>query len=139
MNEPAAIREMLKARTIAVIGLSDDASKPSNYVSVFMQALGHKILPVNPALAGRSVLGEKAFASLAQLPFKPDLVNVFRLPKYIPAIADEMIQLGLGKLWVQQGIVHVEAAAKAEAAGIQVVMDRCIMVESRMAQRGSLL
>ncbi len=139
MNEPAAIREMLKAKTIAVIGLSEDASKPSNYVSVFMQALGHKILPVNPALAGRSVLGEKAFASLAQLPFKPDLVNVFRLPKYIPAIADEMIQLGLGKLWVQQGIVHVEAAAKAEVAGIQVVMDRCIMVESRMAQRGSLL
>ena len=139
MNEPAVIREMLKARTIAVIGLSDDPSKPSNYVSALMQALGHRIVPVNPSLAGKAVLGEKAFASLSELPFKTDLVNVFRLPQYIPAIVDEMMELELGRLWVQQGIVHLEAAAKAEAAGIQVVMDRCIMVERRMAQRGSLL
>ncbi len=86
-------------------------------------------MPVNPAL--ETVLGEKCYASLADLPVKPELVNVFRLPKFIPAIVDEMIALGLTALWVQQGIVHLEAAAKAEAHGIRVVMDRCLMVESR--------
>lgn len=120
---------MLAAKTIAVIGLSEDASKPSHYVSAFMQAQGAKLLPINPAID--SVLGEKAYPSLTALPEKPDVVNVFRLPRFIPEIVDEMIALGLNKLWVQQGIVNLEAAAKAEAAGIQVVMDRCIMVEKR--------
>ncbi len=129
MNEPETIREMLRAKTIAVIGVSADPSKPSHYVSLAMQRLGHRILPVNPAL--ETVLGEKSYASLADLPVKPDLVNVFRLPKFIPAIVDEMIALGLRALWVQQGIVDLEAAAKAEAHGIRVVMDRCLMVESR--------
>ncbi|ADW69413.1 CoA-binding protein [Granulicella tundricola] len=129
MNEPEAIQAMLAAKTIAVIGLSEDASKPSHYVSAFMQAQGAKLLPINPAID--SVLGEKAYPSLTALPEKPDVVNVFRLPRFIPEIVDEMIALGLNKLWVQQGIVNLEAAAKAEAAGIQVVMDRCIMVEKR--------
>jgi uncharacterized protein len=129
MNEPEIIRQMLAARTIAVIGLSDDPTKASHYVSLAMQRAGHRILPVNPAL--ETVLGEKSYPSLSALPEKPDLVNVFRLPKFIPAIVDEMIALGLKALWVQQGIVNLEAAAKAEAHGVRVVMDRCIMVESR--------
>ncbi len=129
MNEPATIRRMLQAKTIAVIGLSDDPRKPSYYVSAYMQAQGHRILPINPALD--SVLGETCYPSLAALPIKPDLVNVFRLPRFIPAIVDEMIALHFDQLWVQQGIVHPEAAANAEAAGIRVVMDRCIMVERR--------
>ena len=95
-----------------------------------MQGGGARILPVNPLIA--SVLGEKSCASLADLPEKPEMVNVFRLPRAIPAIVDEMIALGLTQLWVQQGIVHEEAAAKAEAHGIAVVMDRCLMVEHRM-------
>lgn len=131
MNEPAVIRELLKAKTIAVVGLSDDPGKPSHFVSAYMQRLGHRLLPVNPALG--SVLGETCYPSLAALPVKPDLVNVFRLPKFLPAIVDEMIALGLQALWVQQGIVHGEAAAKAEQHGIRVVMDRCMMVESRHA------
>jgi predicted CoA-binding protein len=94
-----------------------------------MQQHGYRILPVNPLV--EAVLGEKAYASLAGLPIKPDIVNVFRLPKFIPAIVDEMLQLGLTNLWVQQGIVHLEAAARAEAGGIHVVMDRCIMVEHK--------
>jgi len=114
-------------RTIAVIGLSDNAAKPSNYVPTYMQQHGYRILPVNPAVD--HVLGEKSYASLADLPEKPDIVNVFRLPKFIPAIVDEMLQLGLKNLWVQQGIIHLEAAARAEAGGIRVVMDRCMMVE----------
>ncbi len=114
-------------RTIAVIGLSEDPRKPSHYVSAYMQQRGYKIYPVNPGLA--EVLGERSYASLSDLPVKPDIVNVFRLPKFIPAIVEEMMLLGLRNLWVQQGIVALEAAARAEAAGIRVVMDRCLMVE----------
>ncbi len=117
-------------RTIAVVGLSDNPLKPSFYVSEYMQQQGFRILPVNPALT--SVLGETCYPSLGQLPVKPDVVNVFRLPKFLPGIVDEMLALGLPNLWVQQGIVHSEAAGRAEAAGIQVVMDRCIMVEHRL-------
>jgi hypothetical protein len=129
MNEPETIRQMLAAKTIAVIGISDDPMKPSHYVSLAMQRAGRRILPINPAL--ETVLGEKSYPSLSALPEKPDLVNVFRLSKFIPAIVDEMIALDLQALWVQQGIVNIEAAAKAEAHGIRVVMDRCLMVESR--------
>jgi predicted CoA-binding protein len=136
MNEPETIRAMLTSNasdghppSLAVIGLSDNPIKPSFYVSAYMQQHGFRILPVNPAL--NAVLGEKSYASLADLPVKPDIVNVFRLPQFIPAIVDEMIALSLKNLWVQQGIVHLEAAERAEAAGIRVVMDRCIMVEHR--------
>lgn len=131
MNEPETIRTMLGTppRTIAVIGLSADPNKPSNYVPTYMQQHGYRILPVNPLV--ETVLGEKAYASLADLPIKPDIVNVFRLPKFIPAIVDEMLQLGFTNLWVQLGIINLEAAARAEAGGIHVVMDRCIMVEHR--------
>jgi uncharacterized protein len=137
MNEPEIIREMLgtptkaNPRTIAVIGLSDDPAKPSHYVSAYMQQHGYTIYPINPSLP--EVLGEKSYASLSDLPVKPDIVDVFRLPKFIPAIVDEMLQLSLKNLWVQQGIVNLEAATRAEAAGIHVVMDRCIMVEHRHA------
>jgi len=136
MNEPAVIREILQLKTIAVVGLSDDPLKPSHYVSAYMQQHGFRILPVNPTLAaaGAEVLGERSYASLAELPVKPDVVNVFRLPKAIPAIVDEMLALGLKNLWVQQGIVNLEAAARAEQGGIRVVMDRCIMVEHRKSR-----
>lgn len=131
MNEPETIRTMLGTppRTIAVIGLSANLGKPSHYVPAYMQQHGYRILPVNPTVD--EVLGEKSYASLADLPVKPDVVNVFRLPKYIPAIVDEMLQLGFENLWVQLGIVNREAAARAEAGGIRVVMDRCMMVEHR--------
>jgi uncharacterized protein len=135
MNEPEIIRSMLgvtakeNPRTIAVIGLSEDPAKPSHYVSAYMQQHGYKLYPINPSIS--EVLGEKSYASLSDLRNKPDIVDVFRLPKFIPAIVDEMIQLGLPNLWVQQGIIDLEAANRAEAAGIQVVMDRCIMVEHR--------
>jgi hypothetical protein len=136
MNEPEVIRTMLgrppaEPRTIAVIGLSENPDKPSHYVPAYMQHHGYRILPVNPTV--ESVLGERAYASLEDLPTKPDVVNVFRLPKFIPAIVDQMLDLGIKNLWVQQGIIHLEAAATAETGGIWVVMDRCIMVEHRFA------
>lgn len=142
MNEPEVIRSMLgetmlrgfadRPRTLAVIGLSDRPDRPSHYVSAYMQQKGYRLLPVNPAIS--AVLGETAYPSLSALPERPDVVNVFRLPGVIPAIVDEMLSLRLTDLWVQQGIVHQEAAERAEAGGIRVVMDRCIMVEHRRAQ-----
>jgi uncharacterized protein len=137
MNEPTLIQEMLATttaqipRTVAVIGLSEVPAKPSHYVSAYMQQHGYKLYPINPAIP--EVLGEKSYATLSDLPIKPDIVNVFRLPKFIPAIVEEMIRLQLPNLWVQQGIINLEAAARAEAAGIHVVMDRCIMIEHRHA------
>ncbi len=130
MNEPAVIAAMLGVKTIAVVGLSADSMKPSHYVSAYMQRAGKRILPVNPLI--ESVLSEKSYASLRDLPERPDVVNVFRLPGAIPAIVDEMIELGYTNLWIQQGILNPAAAAKAEAHGIRVVMDRCIMVEHRI-------
>ena len=132
MNEPEVIEEMLgdgKPRSIAVIGLSENPAKPSHYVPEYMQRQGYKIYPVNPTVD--SVLGEKSYPSLTALPVKPDVVNVFRVPSLIPGIVDEMLMLGLTHLWVQQGIVNLEAAKRAEEGGIRVVMDRCMMVEHR--------
>jgi predicted CoA-binding protein len=136
MNEPETIRLMLgqwsdRGRTIAVIGLSDRQERPSNYVSEYMQQNGYRIIPVNPSL--KTVLGEDSYPSLAALPFKPDVVNVFRPAEAIPGIVEEMIRLELTCLWVQQGIVNQEAASLAQRNGIRVVMDRCIMVEHRKA------
>ena len=118
-----------KYRTIAVVGLSNNPLRPSHGVSEYMQRQGYKIYPVNPTLD--TVLGEKCYPSLAELPVKPDIVNVFRLPKAIPPIVEEMLQLGLKNIWVQQGIINMDAAKKAEQGGINVVMDRCIMIEHR--------
>jgi predicted CoA-binding protein len=143
MNEPEVIRAMLghppaDPRTIAVIGLSDNPDKPSNYVPTYMQRHGYHIFPINPLV--ERVLGEKSHASLtdliADLSNKPDIVNVFRLPKFIPALVDQMIELGLKNIWVQQGIINMESAVQAEAAGINVVMDRCIMVLHRRLTTG---
>lgn len=132
MNEPSVILDMLGGlarapRTLAVVGLSDDRRKPSYSVSAYMQRAGYRILPVNPGV--ENVLGEKSYASLADLPIRPDVVNVFRLPRYIPALVEEMIALGLRDLWVQLGIVNLPAAERAEQAGLRVVMDRCILIE----------
>ena len=139
MNEPDVILDMLGGtlrggasatpRTLAVIGLSDDPSRPSHSVSAYMQRAGYRILPVNPALT--EVLGEPCVPSLRDLPVRPDVVNVFRLPRFLPAIVDEMIALGLRDLWVQLGIVNLAAAQTAEAARLRVVMDRCILIEHR--------
>mgnify|MGYP001548438100 FL=1 len=139
MNESESIRTMLgmPPRTIAVVGLSEDAAKPSHYVPAYLQQQGYRILPVNPSV--ETVLGEKSYASLTELVaagHRPDVVNVYRLPKFIPDIVDEMLRLGLENLWVQLGIVNAEAAARAEAGGIHVVMDRCIMVEHKRLVMG---
>jgi uncharacterized protein len=135
MNEPETIREILEnSKTIAVVGLSDKPGRASLGVSQFMQRQGYRIIPVNPL--ARSVLGERAYSSLdeAYMEFgsKIDLVNVFRAPEYVPGIVKDVTRLKIPRLWLQEGVCHEEAAAWAEAAGVKVVMDRCIL-KDRMA------
>jgi predicted CoA-binding protein len=134
MNEPATIREILdNTRTIAVIGLSNREGRASYGVSRFMQSQGYRIIPVNPQID--EALGEKAYPSLdAALAAHPeiDLVNVFRASAYIPEIVKDVIRLKIPRLWLQEGVCHDEAAGWAEAAGVKVVQDHCILKE-RMA------
>jgi predicted CoA-binding protein len=135
MNEPAIIHEILdRVKTIAVVGLTDHEGRASYGVSRYMQSQGYRIVPVNPLIA--SSLGEQAYpdlsAAFTALDGKIDLVNVFRAPQHVPAIVDDVIRLKIPYLWLQEGVIHSEAAAKAEAAGVKVVMDHCILKE-RMA------
>ena len=134
MNSPATIAEILStARTIAVVGLTNREGRASLGVSRFMQSQGYRIIPVNPAID--SVLGEKAYPDLdSAVAAHPaiDLVNVFRAPEHVPAIVQDVIRLRIPYLWLQEGVVHNAAAAQAEAAGVKVVMDHCILTE-RMA------
>ena len=128
MDEHQTIRQMLStSKTIAVVGLSDNPARPSYSVTEYMQSHGYRILPVNPAIV--SALGEKSYASLAALPIRPDIVNVFRAAEFIPAIVDEVIELGISNLWLQSGVIHPAAELKACAAGVRVVSNRCIYVE----------
>jgi uncharacterized protein len=115
------------ARTIAVVGLSANPERTSYRVSRYMQERGYRIIPVNPTIT--ESLGEKAYASLKDIPEKVDIVNVFRNSPDVPPVADDAIAIQAKVLWMQEGIVNQEAACKAEAAGLKVVMDRCIMVE----------
>jgi predicted CoA-binding protein len=140
MNEPDVILKMLggpnrEPRSIAVVGLSDNPTRPSHSVSLYMQRHGYRIVPVNPGVS--HVLGERCYPSLRDVPDTPDIVNVFRLPRYIPAIVDDMIECGMQNLWVQLGIRNDPAAIKAEDAGICVVMDRCILIEHSQLFTGS--
>jgi uncharacterized protein len=124
------IGKLLKtARTIAVVGLSDSPLRPSYGVSAYMQSNGYHIIPVNPAIKG--ALGEKAVASLSEINDKIDIVDVFRRSEFVPEVVDEAIRLKVPAIWMQEGVVHEAAAAKARAAGIFVVMDLCILKEHR--------
>jgi predicted CoA-binding protein len=119
------IRDLLKhVKTIAVVGLSPKPGRPSYGVSQAMQRFGYRIVPVRPAVD--AVLGEKAYASLADIPFPVDLVDVFRAAEHIPAVVDECLAIKAPAIWIQEGIVHDAAAEKARAAGLTVVMDRCL-------------
>jgi len=124
------IGELLKrTKTIAVVGLSDSPLRPSYGVSAYMQSHGYKIIPVNPSIKG--ALGEKAVASLAEIEEKIDIVDVFRRPEYVPELVDEAIRLKVPAIWLQEDVIHEEAAEKARKAGIFVVMDKCILKEHR--------
>jgi predicted CoA-binding protein len=123
--EPERILQMLReVKSIAVVGLSPKEGRPSYRVARGMQQRGYRIVPVRPALD--EVLGEKAYPNLAAVPGAVDIVDVFRAPEYVDEIVDECIRLGVKRLWLQEGVVNEAAARRAVAAGIEVVMDRCI-------------
>ncbi len=113
-----------EVHTIAVVGLSPHTNRPSFHVAKALQSFGYRIIPVRPLIG--EVLGEKAYPDLESLPQLPDVVEVFRAPEHVPAIVDSCIKLGIKKLWLQDGVVHEEAALRAQKAGITVVMDRCM-------------
>lgn len=119
------IRQLLReVHTIAIVGLSPNESRPSFGVARGLQRKGYRIIPVRPLVD--KVLGEKAYPDLESLPDLPDIVDVFRAPVHVPAIVDSCIRLGIKRLWLQEGVVHEEAAQRAQAAGITVVMNRCM-------------
>jgi len=123
--DPEQICQMLRSiHTIAVVGLSPNPERPSFRVARAMQGYGFRIMPVHPLV--QEVLGEQAYTNLESLPFKVDMVDVFRAPEHVPAIVESCIALGIPRLWLQDGIVHEEAAQRAQAAGITVVMNRCL-------------
>jgi len=122
MDEIRALLQRIK--TIAVVGLSASPNRPSHGVARALQGFGYRIIPVNPALS--EVLGEKAYPSLRELPEPVDLVDVFRESSHVAGLVDECIALNLPALWLQDGVVDRAAALRARAAGLTVVMDRCI-------------
>lgn len=131
MNEPETIGTILKtAKTIAVVGLSDRPGRPSLQVSHYMQQQGYRIVPVNPKARHKTILGEPVFDSLDDACAAVgdiDVVDVFRDPVYVPEIVKDVMRLKIPYLWLQEGVCHDEAAGWAEADGIGVVMDRCIL------------
>jgi predicted CoA-binding protein len=127
-SESDRITELLQtAKTIAVVGLTDSPLRPSYGVSHYMRSQGYRIIPVNPNITDWE--GEKAYPSLLDLREKVDIVNVFRRISAVPEVVDEAIQIKAPVIWMQEGIIHEEAAEKARQAGIFVVMDCCILKE----------
>ena len=131
------LAEMLAdARVIAVVGLSDDPRRTSHRIAAYLQAAGYQIIPVNPEVA--EALGEKSFPSLAALVRPVDIVNVFRRPEHIPAVAEDFLRMKTrpGVFWMQKGIAHAESARRLEEAGAEVIQDLCIKTAHRLLLAG---
>jgi uncharacterized protein len=130
LQESDLIYELLsRARTIAVVGLSDSPQRPSHRVALYMQSQGYSIIPVNPQIT--EALGEKSYPSLLDVPEKIDIVDVFRRPEFVDGIVEQAIQWKVPAIWLQEGVINERAAEKARQTGTFVVMDRCILKEHR--------
>lgn len=127
MEQEKVCRILRQFRTVAVVGLSPKPERDSYKVARFLKEQGFRIIPVNPGQ--KEILGERCYASLTEIPKPVEIVDVFRRPEAVPEIAEEAIRIGARVFWMQLGIRHDEAARRLGAAGIQVVMDRCIMIE----------
>lgn len=129
-RQPDPVADLLqRAKTIAVVGLSNSPLRPSYGVSAYMQANGYRIVPVNPKI--KEALGETAYASLLDVPEKIDIVNIFRRPEFVEEVVDQAVRLKIPAIWMQEEVIDENAAEKARRAGIFVVMDRCILKEHR--------
>jgi len=128
LTQTTAVAALLRAaKRIAVIGLSPKPMRPSHRVALALMAAGYEVIPVNPG--HEEILGLRCYPSLSAVPQPVDIVDIFRQPQEVPAIVEQAIASGARAVWMQSGIVHPEAAARAEAAGLLVVMDRCLAVE----------
>ncbi len=128
MTDTDTLRRILTDyKRVAIVGLSDDRSRPSNAVAKYMLQHGFEVIPVNPNHA--EILGQKCYPDLSSIPTPVDIVDVFRRVEHIPALVDEAIAIKAKVVWMQLGLVHEEAAQKARDAGLEVVMDRCIKIE----------
>ena len=126
----AKIRSILeRVKTIAMVGASTNWNRPSYFVMKYLQGKGYRVIPVNPAIAGKTLLGETAYASLRDIPDKVDMVDMFRVAEEAPGVVDDAIAIGAKVVWMQLGIRNDEAAATAETAGIEVIMNRCPKIE----------
>lgn len=128
MDDSDKVRRILKgSRTIAVVGLSAQWHRPSYFAAKYLQEHGYRVIPVNPAY--ETILGERCYKRLADIPGKVDVVDCFRKSAEIPALAEQAIAIGAKVLWMQLGVQNAEARARAEAAGLQVIEDRCMKIE----------
>lgn len=128
MNDKSeAEMQLREARTIAVVGMSPRPDRPSHYVAKYLMEQGYKIVPVNPAID--EVLGLKSYPDIASIPEEVDMVDIFRRSSQVPPVVDDAIAAGARFIWMQDGVIHEGAAAKARAAGISVVMDNCTLRE----------
>ncbi|WP_416547777.1 CoA-binding protein [Limnohabitans sp. DCL3] len=129
-NDLHALRRILKTcHTIAVVGLSAEWHRPSFFAAKYMQSHGFKIVPVNPRYAGQEILGETCYASLSDIPFKLDMVDVFRRSEDVLPIAEQAVQIGVQCLWQQLGVTNIDADALARQAGLDSVHNRCVKIE----------
>lgn len=134
MNGTVSIPDLLRSsRTIAVVGLSDKKSRPSYGVARYMQSAGYRIIPVNPEV--EEVLGEKCYPNLESVPEPIDIVDIFRRSEFVPPIVEAAIRVGAKAIWMQEGVIHELAAERARAAGLAVVMDRCLLKEHMRMER----
>jgi uncharacterized protein len=122
-------RILSESKTIAMVGLSSDPMRPSHFAAIYMQAEGYKIVPVNPRYAGHKILGETVYASLGDIPFPVDIVDVFRKSEECPSLAEEAIRIGAKVFWIQLGIENDEAGRIAGKAGLDFVQNRCVKIE----------
>ncbi len=126
----AYLLDILKSsRVIAMVGASPNWNRPSYFAMKYLQTKGFRVIPVNPAALGQEILGEKVYGSLKEIPVKIDMVDIFRRSDAVPPIVDEAIEIGAKSVWMQLGVRNDDAAAKAECAGLKVVMNRCVKIE----------
>ncbi|VAW40833.1 hypothetical protein MNBD_DELTA03-995 [hydrothermal vent metagenome] len=137
INDEELCRILSDTQRIAVVGMSPKPNRPSNQVAAWLMAAGFEVIPVNPGQS--TIMGRKCYPDLESIPGRVDIVDVFRRPAEVPAIVDSALRIRAKVLWLQLGVIHAEAARRAQAAGLRVIMDRCLKVEHKRLKDAGLL